>query len=87
MVAALVFGTPENTREIVEHRDKIRSQALNFAPLSTTISGLFEPLQAARSKFAERGFAICEQAIKFKAALYSRALKFCGELSQTTHEI
>jgi len=37
MVAALVFGTPESTREIVEHRDKIRSQALNFAPLSTAI--------------------------------------------------
>jgi len=33
-IAALVFGMPESTREIVERRDKIRSQALNFPPLS-----------------------------------------------------
>nr|WP_314070465.1 hypothetical protein [uncultured Campylobacter sp.] len=41
MVAALVFGKPAITREIVEHQDKIHSQALNFALLSTAISGLF----------------------------------------------
>ena len=41
MVAALMLGTPESTREIVEHRDKIHSQALNFAPLSIAISDLF----------------------------------------------
>ena len=52
--AAMMFGTPESTREIVEHRDKIRSQALNFALLSMAIFSLFEPLRAARSKFAAR---------------------------------
>ena len=49
--AALMFAAPESTREIVEHRDKIRSQALNFAPLSTAIFSLFEPLRATISKF------------------------------------
>ncbi len=39
--AALIFGTPAITREIVECRDKIRSQALNFALLSTAIFSLF----------------------------------------------
>ena len=80
MTAALMFGTPESTREIVERRDKIHLQALNFALLSTAIFSLFEPLRAAKSKFRERGFAICEQAIKFKAALYSRALNFALSL-------
>jgi len=53
MTAALMFGTPESTREIVERRDKIHSQALNFALLSTAIFSLFEPLRAARSKFTQ----------------------------------
>lgn len=85
--AALMFGMPESMCEIVERRDKIRSQVLNFAPYLRRSLVCFEPLRAAKSKFAERGSAICEQAIKFKAALCSRALKFCGEPSQTTHEI
>ncbi|WP_295151745.1 hypothetical protein [Campylobacter sp.] len=39
--AAMMFGMPESTREIVECRDKIHSQALNFALLFTAISDLF----------------------------------------------
>jgi len=41
MVAAMMFGTPESMRKIVEHRNKIHSQALNFALLFTAISDLF----------------------------------------------
>ncbi|WP_298835004.1 hypothetical protein [uncultured Campylobacter sp.] len=41
IVAALVIVKPAITREIVERRDKIHSQALNFALLSMAISDLF----------------------------------------------
>ncbi|WP_298060913.1 hypothetical protein [uncultured Campylobacter sp.] len=39
--ALMMFGTPESTREIVECRDQIHSQALNLALLSTAIFSLF----------------------------------------------
>jgi len=61
-----MFGTPESTREIVEHRDKIRSQALNFALLSTAIFIYFEPLRAATSKSAARALQSVSRQLNLK---------------------
>ena len=79
MVAALMFATPKSMREVAERRDKIHSQALNFALLSTATFYCFEPLQSrASSNFTACGLQSASSRLNLKQGLCSLALKFAA---------